>query len=381
MHDYDHINCHFYVMFCVKCFFNYHQTHSIFAASMNTYTSAIILMNLGSPDSTEVKDVKKYLTQFLMDERVIDKPYLLRTLLVKGIIVPSRAKNSAEAYSKVWTTEGSPLIAISKQFQYELQNNFEQPVELVMRYGNPSATYVLDKLHKENPQLKEIIVVPLYPHYAMSSYETAVEDIKLAHQEKYASTLTFIKPFYNQPLYINALSESIRPYLNVAYDKILFSYHGLPERHIKKSDVTGSHCLQVNDCCHKDSVAHKFCYRHQTITTTELVVRSLNIPKEKVEQSYQSRLGRDPWLRPSTQERLPELPKEGIKNLLVVCPAFVSDCLETLEEIVMRGRDSFLDAGGESFTAIPCMNTQPLWVQKVTEWLKNYFAGNKEMVI
>jgi ferrochelatase len=347
---------------------------------MNEQNRAIILMNLGSPDSTDVKDVKKYLTEFLMDERVIDKPYLLRTLLVKGIIVPFRAKNSAEAYSKVWTKEGSPLIAISKQFQHELQKNFEQPVELTMRYGNPSSTYALDKLHKENPQLKEIILIPLYPHYAMSSYETAVEDIKLAHQEKYASTLTFIKPFYDQPLYINALSESIRPYLNAAYDKILFSYHGLPERHIKKSDVTGSHCLQVNDCCHTDSVAHKTCYRHQTITTTELIVRSLNIPKEKVEQTYQSRLGRDPWLKPSTAERLPELPKEGIKKLLIVCPAFVSDCLETLEEIVMRGRDSFLNAGGESFTAIPCMNTQPLWIQTVTEWLKNYFAGNREMV-
>src|SRR5215831_15976056 len=148
-------------------FFNYPQTYFIFAPSMNTYISAIILMNLGSPDSTEVKDIKKYLTEFLMDKRVIDKPYLLRTLLVKGIIVPFRAKNSAGAYSKVWTKEGSPLIAISKQFQNELQKNFEQPVELVMRYRNPSATCVLDKLHKENPHLKEIILVPMYPHYAM----------------------------------------------------------------------------------------------------------------------------------------------------------------------------------------------------------------------
>ncbi len=348
---------------------------------MNKESSAIILMNLGSPDSTNVKDVKKYLTEFLMDERVIDKPYLLRSLLVKGIIVPTRAKNSAEAYSKIWTDEGSPLIVISKQLQQEVQKNFEVPVELVMRYQNPSSTYVLDKLHKENPQLKEIILLPLYPHYAMSSYETAVEDIRKVYQKKkYAFILKTIKPFYNNEEYIYALSESISPYLQNDYDKILFSYHGLPERHIMKSDVTGHHCLQVNRCCHIDSPAHKFCYRHQTITTTELVTNALNIPQEKVEQTYQSRLGRDPWLLPSTQERLPQLPKEGIKKLLVVCPAFVSDCLETLEEISIQARETFLNAGGESFQFIPCMNTQSQWVQTVTNWIKDYFNSNTEML-
>lgn len=348
---------------------------------MNTHKSAILLVNLGSPDSTSLKDVKKYLTEFLMDERVIDKPYLLRSLLVKGIIVPFRTKNSAEAYHKIWTKEGSPLIVISKHFQKELQKNFEEPVELAMRYRNPSASYVLEKLHKENPYLNEVILLPLYPHYAMSSYETAVEDIKSIHRRnKYASSLITFKPFYKELLYINALAESIRPYLNNEYDKILFSYHGLPERHIKKSDVTGMHCLQANRCCHIDSPAHKFCYRHQTITTTELVARQLQIPLEKVEQTYQSRLGKDPWLLPSTQERLPQLPKEGVKNLLVVCPAFVSDCLETLEEIAMQAKESFLSAGGGSFTFIPCMNIQPLWVQTVTEWLKNYYAGSKEMI-
>lgn len=348
---------------------------------MNAKNRAVILMNLGSPDSTDVKDVKNYLTEFLMDERVIDKPYLLRTLLVKGIIIPFRAKNSAQAYSKVWTVDGSPLIVISKKFTEALQTNFDEPVELVMRYKNPSAKYVLEKLHRENPQLKEIVLLPLYPHYAMSSYETAVEDIKLVHrQKKYTSALTTIKPFYNNALYIHALSESIRPYLKNDFDKILFSYHGLPERHIKKSDVTGCHCLKVNDCCHTNSPAHKFCYRHQTITTTELVSAALQIPVEKVEQTFQSRLGRDPWLTPATATRLTELPNEGIKKLLVVCPAFVSDCLETLEEMVIQGKESFIKAGGESFIVIPCMNTQPLWIQTVTTWLKNYFAGDKEMI-
>ena len=338
-------------------------------------------MNLGSPDSTAVKDVKRYLTEFLMDERVIDKPYLLRSLLVKGIIVPFRAKNSAEAYGKIWTEGGSPLIVISKQFQKELQKDFEEPVELVMRYQNPSAKYVLNKLHRQNPQLKEIILLPLYPHYAMSSYETAVEDIKHVHQQKkYTSTLTTIKPFYGNAAYINALAESIKPYLQNDYDKILFSYHGIPERHVIKTDVTGQHCLKVNRCCHIDSPAHKYCYRHQTIVTTELVAKTLQIPEEKLEQTFQSRLGNDPWLTPFTAKRITELPGEGIKKLLIICPAFVSDCLETLEEIAMQARESFLGAGGESLTLIPCLNTQLLWVQTVSGWLKDYFAGSKEMI-
>ncbi|HEX5152885.1 MAG TPA: ferrochelatase [Parafilimonas sp.] len=348
---------------------------------MNAQSRAIILMNLGSPDSTAVKDVKRYLTEFLMDERVIDKPYLLRSLLVRGIIVPFRAKNSAHAYSKIWTDEGSPLIVISKQFQKELQKDFEEPVELVMRYQNPSAEYVLSKLHRERPQLKEIVLLPLYPHYAMSSYETAVEDIKHVHQKKrYTTTLTTIKPFYNNAAYVNALAESIKPYLQNAYDKILFSYHGIPERHVIKTDVTGQHCLKVNRCCHIDSPAHAYCYRHQTIMTTELVAKVLQIPGEKLEQTFQSRLGNDPWLTPFTAKRITELPGEGVKKLLILCPAFVSDCLETLEEIAMQARESFIAAGGESLTLIPCLNTNPLWIQTVSGWLKNYFAGDKEMI-
>jgi ferrochelatase len=348
---------------------------------MNAQSRAVILMNLGSPNSTAVKDVKRYLTEFLMDERVIDKPFLLRTLLVKGIIVPFRAKNSAEAYSKIWTDEGSPLIVISKQFQKELQKDLEEPVELVMRYQNPSAEYVLNKLHKENPQLKEIVLLPLYPHYAMSSYETAVEDIKHVHQKKkYTSTLTTIKPFYNNAAYINALAKSIKPYLQSDYDKILFSYHGIPERHVIKTDVTGQHCLKVNRCCHIDSPAHAYCYRHQTIITTELVAKALQIPEEKLEQTFQSRLGNDPWLTPFTAKRITELPGEGVKKLLILCPAFVSDCLETLEEIAMQAKESFIAAGGESLTLIPCLNTNPVWVQTVSRWLKDYFAGDKEMI-
>ncbi|MCE3283570.1 MAG: ferrochelatase [Chitinophagaceae bacterium] len=342
---------------------------------------AILLMNLGSPDSTSVKDVKRYLTEFLMDERVIDSPYWKRALLVKGLIVPFRAPRSAKAYQSIWTENGSPLIQLTKDLQQAVQKNFDSVVEINMRYGNPSTEDVLRKL-AQNPALKEVVLLPLYPHYAMSSYETAVEQVKDEHRKNnYPFQLTTIKPYYKEEIYINALAESMRPFLDQEYDKILFSYHGIPERHITKCDVTGSHCLKVNDCCHVASPAHEFCYRHQCFKTMELVMQKLNLPKEKVELTFQSRLGRDPWLTPYTAARLTELPKEGVKKLIIVCPAFVSDCLETLEEIAEEGKHSFMESGGESFTLIPCMNVHPLWVDAITAWIKDYFAGDRRMVL
>jgi ferrochelatase len=334
-------------------------------------TRGIVLMNLGSPDSTNVKDIKKYLKEFLMDERVIDVSYLLRFFLVKGMIVPFRAPKSAEAYKSIWWKEGSPLIVLTKQLQEAVQQNFEEPVEIAMRYGNPSPKTCYDKLLKENPGINEVVLFPLYPHYAMSSYETAVEYMKEVHKRyNYPFKLTVIKPYYNDVDYIYALAESIKPYLQQDFDKLLFSYHGVPERHILKGDVTGSHCLKVIDCCHVSSRAHAQCYRHQIIVTTELVTAALSLPNEKTEQTFQSRLGRDKWLTPYTAQRLSELPKEGVKKLLVVCPAFVSDCLETLEEIAKEGKEIFLHAGGESFTMIPCLNVHPLWVKAVVKLVR-----------
>jgi protoporphyrin/coproporphyrin ferrochelatase len=343
---------------------------------------AILLMNLGSPDSTQVKDVKKYLTEFLMDERVIDTPYWKRTLLVKGIIVPFRAPNSAKAYQSIWTDKGSPLIQLTRELQEAVQKNFDEVVEINMRYGNPSTENVLQQLHEKVNGLEEVILFPLYPHYAMSSYETAVQQVKDIHaKRKYSSKLVTIKPYYKDATYINALAESIKPYLQQDYDKIVFSYHGIPERHILKGDVTGCHCLRMENCCYVPSPAHEFCYRHQCIVTTELVMNALSIPREKAEQSFQSRLGRDPWLQPYTAKRLTELPKEGVKKLLVVCPAFVSDCLETLEEMAEEGKHIFEQAGGESFTLIPCLNTHPLWVEAITRWIKDYMSGDESMVL
>ena len=339
-------------------------------------------MNLGSPNSTEVSDVKKYLTQFLMDERVIDYPWLLRKILISGIIVPFRSPKSAEAYKKVWTKEGSPLVVITKQQQAALQQHVEEPVEIAMRYGQPTMESAFEKLLTRVDGLEEVLAIPLYPHYAMSSYETAVEHAKTVHkQNKYDFKLSFLQPFYSEAHYIDALSEAIRPYLQQDYDQILFSYHGLPQRHMTKADPTNSHCLKVANCCEVPSAAHATCYRHQCWTTTQLITEKLQIPKEKTGFSFQSRLGREEWLKPYTALRLEELPKEGVKKLLVVCPAFVSDCLETLEEISMEGKEEFLHAGGEEFTFIPCMNVQPLWIKALETYVKDFAGGNKELIL
>lgn len=342
----------------------------------------IVLLNLGSPDSTEVKDVRHYLMEFLMDERVIDYPYLLRLLLVGGIIVPFRAAKSAEAYKKIWTKEGSPLIVLTEKLKEALQPKIEEPVEIAMRYCNPSMQLAFENLLAKSPQLEEVVAIPLYPQFAMSSYETAVEHAKAVHKKnRYPFKLSFIKPFYNDQDYISALADSIKPHLNQEYDKILFSYHGIPKRHLTKADPTGNHCLKSGDCCQTASVAHATCYRHQCFSSTRLVTRALNIPDNKFEISFQSRLGKEEWIKPYTAERLEQLPKEGVKKLLVVCPAFVSDCLETIEEINMEGRKSFLESGGESFDMIPCLNVHPEWINAIVGWLAGIRNGKTEMLL
>jgi ferrochelatase len=342
---------------------------------------AIILLNLGSPDSTATRDVHRYLMEFLMDKRVIDYPYLFRRILVGGMIVPLRAAKSAEAYSTIWTKEGSPLVALTRHLQQALEGQMDAPVEIAMRYGNPTMESAYTAILRRMPDVEEVIAIPLYPHYAMASYETAVEYAEAVHRKnKYPFRLNFIRPFYNDSNYLLALSELIRPYLATGFDHILFSYHGVPARHLQKTDPTGSHCLHSADCCEIPSSAHATCYRHQCFTTTNEIVRLLSIPKGKYSNSFQSRLGKG-WLEPFTDVRLEELPREGIKKLLILCPAFVSDCLETLEEIAIRGKESFLNAGGESYAMIPCLNTHPLWVQALAGWVKAYAAGDRSMIL
>jgi ferrochelatase len=330
----------------------------------------VLLVNLGSPDSTRVSDVRRYLHQFLMDERVIESPYLIRKFVVCCLILPFRPKQSAEAYKKIWWKEGSPLVVIGKRVEELLRRSIDLPIGLGMRYGNPSIRAGLaDLLARSKEPLDEIFLLPLYPHYAMSSYETVVEEMKRVMLEmEVRANLQVHPPFYDDPDYIAAMVESAREYLESDYDYLLFSYHGLPERHIEQSDPTGSHCLQVEDCCHVPSPAHATCYRAQAFKTTQAFVEKAGIPEGNYSISFQSRLGRDPWLKPYTDFEFERLAKEGVRKLLVICPAFVSDCLETLEEIGIRGREAFLSAGGEDLRLIPCMNDHPAWIRTLAGW-------------
>ncbi|MDZ4714185.1 MAG: ferrochelatase [Cytophagales bacterium] len=334
-------------------------------------TTAVLLANLGSPDSYQVKDLRKYLNEFLMDERVIDIPYFFRALLVKGIIVPFRSPKSAHKYKTVWTENGSPLIHISKQVQKALNQKIDLPVELSMRYGNPTPDVAFENLLKQNPDLKEVVLVPLYPHYAMSSYETAMVQVQSVHDKmRYSFSLRVVPPFYNHSKYIQALANSIKPYLEKPFDRLLFSYHGIPERHVRKSDPTKVHCLMKENCCTVASEAHSTCYRHQVLTTTELVAKALGSPPDKFSSSFQSRLGADAWLKPNSADHFMQFPKQGIKKLVVACPAFVSDCLETLEEIQMEGKETFMENGGDEYTVIPCLNQRSEWIETLAELVR-----------
>ena len=338
---------------------------------MNNKTTGLIIVNLGSPEKPEAPEVKKYLDEFLMDSRVIDSPYLLRLFLVKGIITPSRSKLSAAAYKTVWTDRGSPLMVISEDFGKILKDKVDMPLELAMRYGNPTPAFAIDQLLSKHPDIDTLLIAPMYPHYAMSSYETALEYVKDAIKKSGKKfTVKALKPFYQERGYIKNLSDSIKAHWEKGrYDAILFSYHGLPVRHLKKSDTTGKHCYCSIECCEVSSKAWDTCYKHQVKTTTRLVKETLGLPDDKVLITFQSRLGKG-WIEPFTDIRLAEMPKEGIKKLLVVCPAFVADCLETLEEIKDRGRHTFMEAGGEVFDYVPCLNTEPDWVETFAGWCR-----------
>ncbi len=321
--------------------------------------AGVLLVNLGSPDSPSVSDVRRYLRQFLMDGRVIDTNYLWRSILVNGLILPFRPKQSAEAYHKVWWPEGSPLVVISQRVCAQLKRRLTMPVELAMRYQNPSIASGLEALAKQG--VDQVLIFPLFPHYAMSSFETAVEEVKRLAPTYEIRKLATVPPFYDDSDYIAALVASAKTYLDKGYDHLLFSFHGLPERHLRKSDPTKSHCLQSPDCCNSTSPAHATCYRAQCFRTVQSFVQATGITKYST--AFQSRLGRDPWLRPYTDLEIVRLAKEGVKRMLVICPAFVSDCLETMEEIGMRAKESFIESGGEDLTLIPCLNEHPLWLK------------------
>ncbi|HKO75598.1 MAG TPA: ferrochelatase [Flavobacterium sp.] len=332
----------------------------------------VLLINLGSPESPTPKDVKPYLDEFLMDKYVIDVPYLLRAFLVRGIILRNRPEKASAAYAKVWTDEGSPLVVISKRMHEKVKPLANVPVALAMRYGNPSLMAGLQELQDKG--VTEVLLFPLYPHHAMSSTVTVLEKAEEVRKKHFPNMkFSSVPAFYNKPDYIKNLSDSIQKHLNgFDYDHLLFSYHGLPERHIRKTDVTKSHCKIDGSCCNTPSPAHEFCYRHQCYETTKLVVKSLGIPEGKYSQTFQSRLAGDKWLEPYTDVEVNKLPEKGIKNLAIVTPAFVADCLETLEEIAMEANHQFKEHGGENFLAVPCLNDDDEWCATVSKWINDW---------
>ncbi|HEU5077924.1 MAG TPA: ferrochelatase [Opitutaceae bacterium] len=345
---------------------------------------AVLLVNLGSPDSTSVADVRTYLREFLGDERVIDKPgQPFRSILVNQIITPRRAPNSAHAYSTIWTEQGSPLIVISKSVQQKLSAKLgaDTPVYLAMRYRVPSIASVIDQIVADG--VTEILLFPQYPHYAMSSWETVVVEV-YKQAERHGKKLRIVceQPFFDNTDYIEALYQSAKPYIEKPHDLLLFSYHGIPARHLRKADSSHAHCLTVDDCCNTCSPVQSTCYRSQVFKTTQAFVKRAGIAKEKHHLSFQSRLAGEPWLTPYTDFELVRLPKAGIKNLVVMTPAFVSDCLETLEEIRVQGRDSFLKAGGETFQHVPCLNDHPAYIDflagRVNAWLNGEKPNDRQ---
>jgi ferrochelatase len=332
---------------------------------------AVLLVNLGSPNSPSVPDVRRYLREFLMDGRVLDVPWLVRFCIVHFAILPSRPKASAHAYQTIWTAGGSPLVVTSRNVQQQLQQRVEIPVELAMRYQNPSIPDAVERLAAQG--VGELLLIPLFPHYAMSSYETAVERVReVAAKRAPAMRVVVQPPYYDHPDYISALVASAQEYLAEDYDHLLFSFHGVPERQIRKSDPTGGHCLRVDNCCETPSPAHARCYRAQCFQTVAAFNRAAGIPAGKSSVAFQSRLGRDPWLTPYTDQQLTALAGRGVKRLRVMCPAFVSDCLETLEEIGMRGKETFLEAGGTDFKMIPCLNEHPRWITALERMVQRF---------
>lgn len=332
----------------------------------------VLLVNLGTPDSPSTADVRKYLNEFLMDERVIDINPVQRTLLVKGIIVPFRGPKSAKLYKEIWSeTTGSPLLHYSiiqkKLLQERLGNEYQ--VELAMRYQSPSIESALNKL--KDAQVSSIKVLPLFPHYASASTGSVLQKVmQLVSKWQTIPNISFINSFHDNELMIKAFAGNALKYQPETYDHILFSFHGLPERQLVKSDHSQKHCLKTNNCCSTLTDNNKFCYSAQCHDTARLISEKLSLPKEKFTVCFQSRLGKDPWVQPYTSAIIKELANKGMKRLLVFCPAFVADCLETVYEVTVEYGDEFKALGGEHVQLVESLNDNPLWIEAMEGMLK-----------
>jgi ferrochelatase len=336
----------------------------------------ILLLNLGSPDAPEPKPVRRYLKEFLGDNRVLDTWAPIRWFVLNFLILPFRPHRSAEAYKKIWTSAGSPLMVTSKLQQKALKAALKEKfpnikVELAMRYGSCSIPKAVERLKQSG--VRDVFVMPFYPQYAMSSYETvvvrAVDEVALQMPE---AKVRLLQPFYGEADYIEALYQSAKAYLSKPHDLLLFSFHGIPKRHLCQTDPSHAHCQKMANCCSVSHPAHATCYRHQCFETAKKLMKRAGISEDRYTVSFQSRLGREPWLKPYTDEVLQSLPEQGAKRLLVICPAFIADCLETLEEIEMSGKEMFIRAGGSTFDYIPCVNDHPAFIKFLTNQIENW---------
>ncbi|MCR8559140.1 ferrochelatase [Mucilaginibacter sp. BJC16-A38] len=329
----------------------------------------ILLVNLGTPDSPETKDVRKYLDEFLMDPRVIDINPISRALLVKGIIAPFRAPKSGKLYKYIWDKEtGSPLMHYSKLQHQALQQRLgdQYQVELAMRYQSPSIEAALGRLKAS--LVESIQVIALFPQYASASTGSVYDKVMdLVRKWQTIPSISFVNSFHDNDLMIKAFSDNGRKYNPETYDHILFSFHGLPQRQLIKCDHTGNYCLKSADCCQTFNDVNKYCYSAQSYHTAKLIAEKLDLPKEKYTICFQSRLGSDPWVQPYTSQVVAQLAKEGKKRLLVFCPAFVADCLETVYEVTVEYGDEFKALGGEHVQLVESLNDSPTWIDALEE--------------
>jgi ferrochelatase len=324
----------------------------------------VLLVNIGTPDSTSVRDVRRYLSEFLSDPEIIDLPAVARWLLLHGIILRTRPAKSAAKYDQIWTEQGSPLLvhghALNHRLQDELGDGFQ--VVLGMRYGQPSIQSGLERLQADGCQ--RLIIIPLYPQLAASSTGSTIGRCERLLADRFSNMRAeFIDPFYDRPDYLDAVLEAARDSLeSLAPDHVLFSFHSLPERHIRRADSSGSHCLESPNCCAAISEKNAGCYRAQCYETSRQLARRMELAESDWSVGFQSRLGRTPWIQPTTSAILNQYPLPG-KRILVLTPSFVADCLETLEEVAIGLKAEFLSNGGEAFEAAPCPNSHPAWVQ------------------
>jgi len=332
--------------------------------------TGILLVNLGSPDSPSVSDVRKYLKQFLLDGRVIDVPALPRNLLVRGIIAPFRAPKSAKTYASIWTAEGSPLVASGFKVAAKLQTALDPSKErfvvvLAMRYQNPSLDVALEVLRKEN--CERIRVIPLFPQYAGATTGSIHEEVmKIISQWPLIPSVELINSYPTHPAVIEGFARNGRALNYQDFDHILFSFHGLPVRQLIKAD-NFNHCQKVQDCCSTLSTKNQFCYSAQCHATAHAIAKVLDLSKEQYSICFQSRLGKTPWLQPYTSDTIEHLAEKGAKRVLVFCPAFVADCLETIDEIGVEYAEEFKEAGGEELILVPSLNEDDNWVEGLVD--------------